>query len=219
MLQPQTLTFLRQLAKNNNKPWFDEHKKEYDAARKDFEQFVDALLKAMTPLEPALATQKAKDCVFRIFRDVRFSKDKTPYKNHFGAAFAQGGRKWDGAVYYLHLEPGAIFAGGGLWQPESPLLKQVRQEIDYSYKEFQDIINNKEFKKLFPKIDGESLSKPPQGYEADNPAINYLKLKGYTVGHTLKDEDLTSKDALKKVVQFFTAMAPFINFLNRPQQS
>lgn len=218
MLQPQTLQFLRNLKEHNNKTWFDASRKEYDAARKDFEGFVAALLKALTPLEPALGGQAAKDCTYRIFRDVRFSKDKTPYKSHFGAFFAKGGRKWDGAGFYLHLEPGAIFAGGGLWMPEPALLKKVRQEIDYSFEEFSDIISNKGFKKLFPKLNGEALSRPPQGYEAGNPAIEFLKMKSFTAGTALKDEDLTSKDAAQKIAPAFTTLSPFINFLNRAQE-
>lgn len=218
MVQPATLTFLRQLKKNNDKTWFDAHRKEYEAAKKDFEGFVTDILKALVPLEPALANQQAKDCTFRIFRDVRFSKDKTPYKSHFGAFFARGGRKWDGAGYYIHLEPGAIFAGGGLWMPEPALLKKVRQEIDYDLESFKAIVEDKSFKKRFSKLNGEALSKPPQGYEADNPAIEYLKMKSITAGHAMKDEELTSKTALKNVVSVFTTLSPLVNFLNRAQE-
>ncbi len=218
MIQPSTLTFLKQLKKNNTKEWFDEHRKDYEAAKKDFEGFVAKVLDAMCTLEPKLEGQKAKDCVFRIFRDVRFSKDKTPYKSYFGAVFSKGGRKWDGAVYYLHLDPGAIFAGGGLWEPEAPLLKRVRQEIDYDLKSFEKIVNDKTFKKYFPKLDGEKLSRPPQGYEADNPAIDYLKMKSLTVGHTMKDAELTSKDAVQDVVTAFATLSPFIDFLNRAKE-
>jgi uncharacterized protein (TIGR02453 family) len=219
MLRPATLTFLRQLKKNNDKAWFDAHRKQYETAKEDFEQFITALLGALTPIEPMLAEQKAKDCIYRIFRDVRFSKDKTPYKHHFSAFFSRGGRKWDGAGYYIHLEPGAIFAGGGLWTPQPALLKSVRQEIDYNLKEWEGIINNKTFKKLFPKLNGESLQKPPQGYEAGNPAIEYIRMKSFTAGTPLKDEDLTDKNAVKKIVSAFTTLSPLINFLNRPLDS
>ena len=215
MLQTATLHFLRQLKLHNDKGWFDEHRKEYEAAKGDFEQFVGSLLKELTPLEPALATQKAKECIHRIFRDVRFSKDKSPYKTNFGAVFSRGGRKSEGAVYYLHLEPGSIFAGGGMWQPEPAMLKAVRQEIDYGFGDFEAIINDKTFKKTFSKLDGDSLQKPPQGYDATNPAIDYLKMKGWTVGAPLKDEVLTRKDAVQKVVDVFTTMKPFVDFLNR----
>jgi len=215
MLQPATLDFLRQLKKHNDKTWFDEHRKEYETTKADFEQFVTELLRELVPVEPALATQNAKDCIFRIFRDVRFSKDKTPYKAHFSAYFGRGGRKWEGAGYYIHVEPGANFGGGGLWVPEPATLKAVRQEIDYGFKDFEKIINDKAFRKTFPKLDGESLQKPPQGYDASNPAIEYLKMKGWTVGAPIKDEDLTGKDAVKKVVSIFKTMQPFVDFLNR----
>lgn len=218
MIQPQTLAFLRQLKKNNDKAWFDAHRKEYETAKKDFEGFVTELLKALIPLEAELANQQAKDCTYRIFRDVRFSKDKTPYKSHFGAFFARGGRKWDGAGYYLHLEPGAIFAGGGLWMPEPSLLKKVRQEIDYDFPAFREVVGNKSFRKLFPNLNGEALSRPPQGYDANNPAIEFLKMKSLTAGHPMKDEDLTSGNAIKNVVGVFTRLSPLINFLNRAQE-
>jgi uncharacterized protein (TIGR02453 family) len=219
MLQSSTLAFLCQLKTNNNKEWFDLHRKEYELAKSDFEGFVSELLQALVPLEPALREQQAKDCTYRIFRDVRFSKDKTPYKGHFGAFFARGGRKWDGAGYYLHLEPGAIFAGGGLWMPEPSLLKKVRQEIDYDFDTFKAIVEDRTFKKLFGKLNGEMLSRPPQGYDADNPAIGFLKMKSFTAGHAMKDEALTEKTALKNVVSVFNTLSPLISFLNRAQEA
>jgi uncharacterized protein (TIGR02453 family) len=215
MLQQATLDFLRQLKENNDKSWFDEHRKAYEAAKADFEQLVDTLLKELAALEPALAGQKARNCIHRIFRDVRFSKDKSPYKTNFGAVFSRGGRKWEGAAYYLHVEPGGHFAGGGIWQPEAAVLKAVRQEIDYGFRDFNAIVHDKAFKKTFAKINGDSLQKPPQGYEASNPAIDYLKMKGWTLGAPLRDEDLTGKDAVKKVAGIFRTMQPFIDFLNR----
>lgn len=215
MLQQSTLRFLRDLAANNDKAWFDANRDDYQVAKKDMEQFVQQLFDALTPLEPALAGQVGKDAIYRIFRDVRFSKDKTPYKNHFGAFFTKGGRKWDGAGYYIHVEPGAIFAGGGLWMPQGPLLRAVRQEIDYSFDEFQKLLKEKSFRKYFTQIDGESLQKPPQGYEPDNPAIEYLKKKSFTVGTKLDDALLTSQKAIPELVKVFTAMHPFVVFLNR----
>jgi uncharacterized protein (TIGR02453 family) len=217
MVQPATLRFIQQLAKNNNKPWFDEHRDTYTTAKGDFEQLVTTLLEGLGSTEPVFREQKAKDCVFRIFRDVRFSKDKTPYKAHFGAFFSRGGRKFPGAGYYLHIEPGGkSFIGGGLWNPETPLLKSVRQEIDYNFEEFQSIVSDKKFKKLFTQVNGEHLKTLPQGYTADNPAIEYLKMKGYTVGHNLPDEELTSKTFTKKCLDIFSEIKPFLDFLNRP---
>lgn len=216
MLQAATIRFLTELAANNNKPWFDENRKAYEAAKADHEQLTGRIMQRIVHLEPALEGQKAKDSVFRIFRDVRFSKDKTPYKAHFGAFFSCGGRKFPGAGYYLHIEPGNnSFAGGGLWMPEGPLLKAVRQEIDYNFEEFKGIVENKAFKKLLGPVEGDKLKTLPQGYDADNPAIEYLKHKSFTTGHKLTDKDISGKGFEEKIVEIFTAMRPFIDFLNR----
>lgn len=216
MLQPGTLNFLRNLAHHNNKPWFDENRDAYDAARADFELLVAGILDALSVDEPAFKEQKAKDCVFRIFRDVRFSKDKTPYKAHFGAVFAKGGRKQLGCGYYFHLEPGGkSFAGGGIWEPETTVLKAIRQEIDYNFPEFEAIVAEKKFKKLFGSIQGEQLKKLPQGYLPENPAAEYLKLKSFTVGHPVPDEALTEKKLQSEILDAFKTMKPFIGFLSK----
>lgn len=216
MLKHATTQFLTQLAHNNNKPWFDTNREQYAAAKDDFEQLVTGLLKELGKNEPGFAEQKAKDCIFRIFRDVRFSADKTPYKSHFGAYFSKGGKKFPGAGYYIHIEPGGkTFAGGGLWMPEAPILKAVRQEIDYNLDEFKGIIEDKKFKKSFPQLNGESAKKPPVGYTEDNPAIMYIKMKSFTVGHNFTDDAVEKKDFMKKVADIFDTMRPFIDFLNR----
>ena len=217
MLQPDTVRFIERLSENNNKPWFDAHRDEYVAAKADFERFVELLMRQLVEIEPALSEQKAKDSIFRIFRDVRFSKDKTPYKGHFGVYLSKGGRKYSGAGYYLHIEPGGkSFIGGGLWMPEPSLLKAVRQEIDYNFEEFENIINEKNFRKLFSNIEGERLKTLPQGYGAENRAIEYLKMKSFTAGQNLEDKELTSRGFRKKAVDVFTIMKPFVDFLNRP---
>ena len=217
MLQPDTVRFIERLSENNNKPWFDAYRDEYVAAKADFERFVELLMRQLVEIEPALSEQKAKDSIFRIFRDVRFSKDKTPYKGHFGVYLSRGGRKYSGAGYYLHIEPGGkSFIGGGLWMPEPSLLKAVRQEIDYNFEEFENIINEKNFRKLFSNIEGERLKTLPQGYGAENRAIEYLKMKSFTAGQNLEDKELTSRGFRKKAVDVFTIMKPFVDFLNRP---
>ena len=216
MLQASTITFLEKLAKNNNKPWFDKNRDKYQAAKEDYEVFVDEVLAGLAEAEPLFKEQKAKDCVFRIFRDVRFSKDKTPYKPNFGAFFSKGGRKYPGAGYYFHLEPGGkSFAGGGLWMPESPILKAVRQEIDYNFDEFTAITEDKKFKKLFGKVSGEALKTNPQGYIDDNPAIEYLKMKSFTVTSKVTDDEIAGKGLVKKVLDTFNTMRPMIIFLNK----
>lgn len=215
MLQEKSLSFIKSLAKNNNKAWFDKHRDEYQVCKEDFEEFVTALIGHMAKSEPEFAELKAKDAIFRIFRDVRFSKDKTPYKAHLSAALSKGGRKFAGAGYYIHIDPGKSMAGGGLWMPEAPLLKAVRQEIDYNFKEFKQIIGKPAFRKMFGDIEGDRLKTLPRDYNADNPAAEYLKMKSFVASHKFGDEDLTSKNLVKKVGDVFTTMKPFIDFMNR----
>ncbi|RYY51436.1 MAG: DUF2461 domain-containing protein [Chitinophagaceae bacterium] len=217
MLQKTTIDFLTGLEANNNKPWFDEHRKDYEKAKEDFEAFTTALHKEVAAtLEPDVAGHKPKDAIFRIFRDVRFSKDKTPYKSHFGAYFSRAGRKAPDAGYYIHIQPGGhSFVAGGLWMPEGPLLKATRQEVYYSFDEFKKILAQPAFKKHFKKLDGEQLKTLPQGYTADNPAIEYLKMKSFIVSTALTDKDIASKNFTAKVMELFSLMKPFVDFLNR----
>jgi uncharacterized protein (TIGR02453 family) len=216
MLHTNTIAFLTELGKNNNKPWFEAHKDEYQAAKADFEGLVTGILDGLGEKDPTYKALKAKDCVFRIFRDVRFSKDKSPYKANFGASFSPGGHKAHGAGYYFHLEPdGKSFAGGGIWEPEAPDLKKLRQEIDYNFSEFQGIVSDKDFAKLFPDMMGDKLKNPPKDYSADNPAIEYLKLKSLVVSRNITDSDITSKGLLTTIKHTFDSMIPFIAFLNR----
>lgn len=215
MLQASTFNFLSGLAANNNKPWFEVHRDEYEAAKDDFSGMVTAILAGLGETEPGFKEQKASSCIFRIYRDVRFSKDKSPYKPNFGAYFSKGGKKFNGAGYYLHLEPGKSFAGGGLWMPEASLLKSVRQEIDYNFKEFRGIITDKKFKKFYGDVEGEKLKKLPQGYEEGNPAGEYLKLKSFVGSHKMDDSVLTTKKAVAKCIEAYDALRPFIDFLNR----
>jgi len=216
MLQQATLTFLHDLSINNNKTWFDEHRTAYVAAKEDVESLVTELLDGLSLQDAFFKEQKAKECIMRIFRDVRFSKDKTPYKSNFGIGFSKGGRKSPLAGYYLHIQPGGkSFAAGGMWQPEAPMLKAVRQEIDYNLNEFTGIIQAKPFKKLFKELEGDRLKKVPQGYAEDNPALEYLKMKSFIVSANLQDAEITQKGFSKKVIDAFAIMKPFIDFLNR----
>ena len=219
MLQPATLTFLKGLKKNNNKPWFDANRKKYEASKADFISFVDNTISAITKFDPAVSSLKAKDCIFRINRDIRFSKDKSPYKSNMGAYINPGGKKINTPGYYFHCEPGQSFAAGGLYIPESDVLTKVRQEIDYSFDEWKKIINDKIFKKYFAKVDGiEVLSRPPKGYTDDNPAIEFLKMKSFIVSRPLMDAQLTDKNLVKEVIKTFEAMKPVIDFLNHAMQ-
>ncbi|NLR59636.1 DUF2461 domain-containing protein [Chitinophaga polysaccharea] len=216
MLQPSTLKFLKSLRLNNNKVWFDEHKTEYQAAKADFESMVQQLIDGLAKQEPSMQGLQLKDCVFRIYKDVRFSKDKTPYKVNLAASFQAGGKKSTLAGYYFHMEPGGnSFAGGGLWMPGAPELKKLRQEIDYNFQEFEQLISHKEFIKQFGKIEGEALKTAPQGYQPDNPAIAYLKLKSFVVSHPFTDEACTQPALVREILKTFAIMQPFIQFINR----
>lgn len=218
MLEPQTLRFLTALKKNNNKPWFDANRAQYEAARIDFSNFIQLVIDALQKSDTTITGLTARDCLFRINRDIRFSKDKTPYKTAFGASIKRGGRKSGFAGYYFHLEPGQTFGGGGLWMPEAPALKAVRQEIDYNWEEFRGIVAEKSFQKTYGDLykSGEvSLATMPKGYEKDNPAAPYLRLKSFIAEVKFSDEDLTRGSLHKKTVAAFEALQPLLNFINR----
>ena len=218
MLEPQTLKFLTQLKKNNNKPWFDAHRAQYEAARIDFSNFIQLVIDALQKSDTTITGLTSRDCLFRINRDIRFSKDKTPYKSNFGASIKRGGRKSGFAGYYFHLEPGASFIGGGLWMPEAPALKNMRQEIDYNWEEFHGIVEEKSFKKIYGDLykGGDvSLSTMPKGYEKDNPAAGYLRLKSFIAETRIEDEELTKGSLHKKTLAAFEALQPLLNFINR----
>ncbi len=218
MLEPQTLRFLTQLKKNNNKPWFDAQRAAYEAARIDFSNFIQLVIDALQKSDTTITGLSSRDCLFRINRDIRFSKDKTPYKANFGASIKRGGRKSPFSGYYFHLEPGQSFIGGGLWMPESPALKAMRQEIDYNWEEFRGILQDKPFRKIYGDVykgSDVSLSTMPKGYEKDAPAADYLRLKSFIAETKVADEDLTKGSLHKKTLAAFEALQPLLNFINR----
>lgn len=218
MLEPQTLRFLTALKKNNNKPWFDANRAQYEAARIDFSNFIQLVIDALQKSDTTITGLTSRDCLFRINRDIRFAKDKTPYKSNFGASIKRGGRKSGFAGYYFHLEPGQSFIGGGLWMPEAPALKAMRQEIDYNWEEFQGIIGEKSFQKTYGDLykgDDVSLSTMPKGYEKDHPAAPYLRLKSFIAETHIADDELTKGSLHKKTVAAFEAIRPLLDFINR----
>jgi len=219
MLQKSTLKFLKELKENNVKEWFDAHRRAYDAARADFINLVSTVIEQYGKEDEDISTLQAKDCLFRINRDVRFSKNKAPYKTNFGASIARGGKMSIYAGYYIHIEPGnESFVGGGLWMPEAEQLKKVRQEIDYNWEEFQSILKQKKFKATFKDLyKGKdiSLSVMPKGYPKDHEAIEYLKLKSFIAETHFQDEELTKASLHKKTVAAFEALQPLVNFINK----
>ncbi len=218
MLPSSTLKFLSDLTKNNNKAWFDSHRDQYDAAKLSFENFVQQIIDNHGKNDESIRDLVAKKCTFRINRDIRFSKDKTPYKTNFGASIDRGGKKSIYAGYYIHLEPGKSFVGGGLWMPEPVEMKKVRQEIDYCYDEFRQIVESRKFKSTYGGLyrgDDVSLKKIPQGFEPDNPAADYLRLKSWLAMKSLTDADITSPKLLKNVTAALEVIQPLLAFINR----
>nr|NQU92524.1 DUF2461 domain-containing protein [Bacteroidota bacterium] len=209
------ITFLQALESNNSREWFQSNKDWYDQARQSFVGIVDEVIKGVSAFDPELQLLTPKDCIFRIYRDVRFSKNKDPYKTNMGAAFCKGGRKSEYGGYYLHFEPGASFIGGGKWQPDPKQLKAIRYEIFQNPDEFGGILEGEKFKKLFGDMDGEKLQRPPKDFPADFEGIEWLKHKSFTVGKQINDEVEDEHVFIQDVLDQFKTMQPFIQFLNR----
>jgi uncharacterized protein (TIGR02453 family) len=219
MISSPTLAFLKALKKNNNKTWFDEHRENYNAAKYNFEEFVALLLQKMIEFDEDMKELIPKNCTFRINRDVRFSKNKTPYKINLSASFNRGGKKSMYGGYYFHLQPGNNnFVGGGLWRPEPADLKKLRQEIDYCFPEFIKIIGAPSFKKHyggFDKDENQMMVNIPKGYDKENPAADYLRMKSYIATKNLSDDDVLSPKLVNEVIQSFKALMPLVKFINR----
>lgn len=215
MLRKSTIDFLKSLKKNNNRDWFEANRADYEAAKADFTTLVELVLIELSKLDARFLELSAKDCMFRINRDVRFSKDKSPYKTNFGAGFTVGGKKSSLGGFYVHVEPDQGFIGGGLWMPQPDQLKKIRQEIDYTYDDFKKIVEDKAFKKTFGKLDMENaLKNPPKGYETENPAIEYIKLKSFVTGSPIQNNEWLEKGIMTKISTSFKQLNPFISFIN-----
>jgi uncharacterized protein (TIGR02453 family) len=218
MLEKSTVKFLKDLKKNNNREWFERNKTRYLEAKSDMENFTWQLIKGLSDFDTEIANSNlnTKKCTFRIYRDVRFSKDKSPYKTNMGSFFNIGGKKVHNAGYYFHLQPKNVFIAGGAWMPESKDLKLIRDKIIINYYEFEKILNNKAFRKYFPEgLDTEEkLKKIPKGFNENHPAAEYIKLKSFTVTHFLPDDLIYKKGLVQYVLNGFKSMQPFIKFLN-----
>jgi uncharacterized protein (TIGR02453 family) len=214
MIHPSTFDFLRDLDAHNHKEWFDEHRDRYQAARKDVIAFIDQLIEEIAAFDPAVRGLEAKQCLFRINRDVRFSKNKDPYKTNFGASISRGGRSSVFAGYYLHLQPGDVFAGGGLHMPPSTLLKTIRGHIDLNAPDLRAVVETPAFRETYGELRGDSLKTAPKGYEKDHPAIDLLRLKSYTGIRQYPDEALFQDGFVRKVADDFAVLKPMLDFLN-----
>ncbi len=215
MLDKATLSFLESLKLNNNREWFQDNKAAYLRAKDNFEETVQDLLDKLAMFDPEMKGTLAKDCLFRIYRDVRFSKNKEPYKTNFGASMGPGGRKSLVTGYYFHLGPGESMIAGGSYMPQGAQLKAIRQEIDYNLEGFESILNDKGFKRVWGQLEGEKLKSVPRGYAKDNPAIEYLRHKSFIVTRSISDKELSSKQLTNKLAGHFEQMLPFKSFFNK----
>ncbi|MCC6865989.1 MAG: DUF2461 domain-containing protein [Ignavibacteria bacterium] len=215
MLHKSTFDFLRKLKKNNNREWFWANKKLYDDARYDFEVFIFELIQKLAEFDESVSGLEPKECMFRIYKDVRFSKDKTPYKTNFGAAINEGGRKMPYAGYYIHISPAECFIASGLYMPPPDKLLLVRNKIASKPNEFNKIVENNEFKKYFGRLwDGDTLKTVPKGFEKDHPMLKYLKLKSFIAEHMTSEEKALKKNYADTSAKVLKVLKPLNNFLN-----
>jgi len=216
MIQRHTFDFLKELVENNNREWFQANKQRYEAARDNVIEFAGEWIKLLHKIDPSIDDAiDAKKCVMRIYRDIRFRIDKTPYKNNFGISMPTKGLKAGQAEYYLQISPGNSFIAGGYWMPEKDHLKAIRQEIDYNAGELKRIIDDAGFIELFGEFrKQEQLKSVPREYSAENENIELLKLKSFVAFHQLRDEELLLKDAVVNVATICSKIYPLNVFLN-----
>jgi uncharacterized protein (TIGR02453 family) len=214
-MNPSTLAFLKDLKKHNDREWFEANRGRYEAARQDVAALTEGFIAGISKKEPGVAELAAKDCVFRIYRDVRFSKNKAPYKTNIGAYVSPGGKKSTLAGYYIHIEPGGSFLAGGKWMPEAEELRKIRQEIDYNGEELKKILRAKKFRETFGGLDPEhKLKTTPKSYTKDHPDIELLRHTSFICWCPFEDKEVVSKDFLKNIVRKAELLVPFNRFLN-----
>jgi uncharacterized protein (TIGR02453 family) len=214
-IKKETLQFLKDLSAHNDREWFNKNKDKFVSANENFMEITQALITTVAAFDKAVVGLQAKDCVFRIYRDVRFSKDKSPYKTFFGAHLMGREKGCGVAGYYFHMEPGKSFLAGGVHMTEPQNLKAIREEISEKGKTFLKIINENSFKNNF-KIEGEKLSKVPQGFDKEDPMAEYLKYKELMIHHHVKDKEIVASDFVSYCSKVFKAMVPFNKFVNDP---
>ena len=215
MALTKSIDFLQEIKPNNNKEWMQANKPAYLLARDEFIEFTSTLIRQMALIDETLLDLEAKSCVFRINRDIRFSKDKSPYKSNFGLFLSEGGKKSGNVGYYFHLEPGdQSFIAGGIYSPESERLAMIRQEIDYNPEPLKKIADHPSFQRLFGAIQGDTLKRAPKGYPEDHPNINLLKLKDLIVIHHVSDESIHNWKSPEYVFSVFREIKPMNDYIN-----
>lgn len=210
-----TLQFLKNLEENNNREWFQAHRQDYEMAKASFEKLCEEILSGLCKVQDDLANTKVKDCIFRINRDIRFSKDKSPYKKFFSAAFGPGGRSSGRIDFFLQIQPGnQSTLGGGMWEPTTAHLASFRQEIDYNPEHLKGIIEDEKFKAYYPGIWGEKVKNMPKGYSADHPDIELLKYKQLFFYHKYSDKEVLAEDFGQEVIKGCLILKPYLDYQN-----
>jgi len=210
----EVLNFLSELKGNNNKEWFDQNRSRYEASRKKVLFLTELIIHEVARFDPEIGVQDPKNCVFRIFRDVRFATDKTPYKINMGSFIAKGGRKNVSAGYYLHIEPGASFVGGGSYCPPADALKAFRTEIFDRSDDFKQLIYKDSFHQLYPELYDDKLKTAPKGFPKEFPEIDLLKYKSYAFTSKLDDSVIIGENFVRKIVTAMKELYPVNQFLN-----
>lgn len=212
IIKKESLVFLKILSKNNNRDWFNKHKDNYIEAHNNIIAFADALLAEMNKHDK-IETSSGKDALFRIYKDVRFSKDKTPYNTHWNGAFRRSTKKLRGG-YYFNIKPGSSFLAAGFWGPEPQDMKRIRQDIDLNYKSWKKLLARKSLVNTFGKMTGEQLSSAPRGYAKDHPAIDLLRYKQFVLKYEFSDKEVCSPGFANKVNEVFKKMRPFLDYMS-----
>jgi len=219
MIKQTSLDFLAELKENNTKEWLEQNRSSYENYKSDILELTENLLTELSKFDETISNAQLnpKKCITRVNRDLRFTKDKTPYKNYVLLVFNKNGFHGNTAGYYLQIEPNANFLGGGIWQTTSELLKKIRSEIDYSFSDINNIITSNKFKTTFPNgIQGVGkLKRIPQGYEESNPASELLKMKGFCTKEVIANKLLTSKNCVETIVDVFKTSKPLIDYINK----
>ncbi len=208
------LEFLDDLDKNNNREWFNANRERYESARDKVLFMNELFINEIRKFDKDIPAMDPKECLFRIYRDIRFSPDKRPYKTHFGSYVAKGGFKSNRAGYYFHIQPGESFLGGGIWMPPADVLKALRFAIYDQPEEYLSILNDPGFKRYFTEFEGEKLKTAPKGFPPDFKYIDLLKPKSYAVGMSLSDDDLVNGKLIETGVNAFRELYKLNRFLN-----
>jgi uncharacterized protein (TIGR02453 family) len=225
-IHPNTMLFLGDLKRNNERSWLKLHDKDFRQSEKDWKSFVDQMTEKLTEVDDTLPELPAKDIVFRIYRDVRFSNDPTPYKPHFSGCWSRTGRKGPYAAYYLQISPGRSFIGGGLWCPEAQYLAVLRRDFDQRSNRIKSVLADpalrreflggaKDEKKALKEFLGHNsenaLKRHPKGYDEENPNIGLLRLRSFTLGRKLSDSEVTDPKAIEKLTNIMGTLTPFVS--------